>query len=93
MSSTEKHSGRDAAGQAPARSVPGDTKEGAAPAGDQPRSWRQYIEEAEAAEKQAEREAQRVRAAQIKKEKRRPRLLRERVPRSEERRVGKECAA
>ncbi|MCI8916187.1 MAG: peptidoglycan DD-metalloendopeptidase family protein [Oscillospiraceae bacterium] len=80
MSSTKKHSGRDAAGQAPARSVPGDTKEGAAPAGDQPRSWRQYIEEAEAAEKQAEREAQRVRAAQIKKEKRRPRLLRERAP-------------
>ena len=34
-----------------------------------PRSWREYIEEAEAAEKKAEREAARRRAAQIRKEK------------------------
>ena len=34
-----------------------------------PVSWRKYIEETEAAEKRAEREAARERAAQIKKEK------------------------
>ena len=37
---------------------------------EKPRSWREYIEETEAAEKKAEREAAKERAAQIKKEKR-----------------------
>ena len=36
---------------------------------EKPRSWREYIEETEAAEKKAEREAARQRAAQIRKEK------------------------
>lgn len=37
---------------------------------EKPRSWREYIEETEAAEKRAEREAAKERAAQIKREKR-----------------------
>ena len=44
----------------------GDRESGSA---GRPRSWREYIEETEAAEKKAEREAARERAAQIKKEK------------------------
>ena len=43
--------------------------------GEQPRSWRKYIEEAEAAEKRAEREAAKARAAQAKKEKHSPAAL------------------
>ena len=39
---------------------------------EQPRSWREYIEETEAAEKRAEREAAKARAAQAKKEKHSP---------------------
>ena len=44
-----------------------DKREGGGAA--RPQSWRQYIEQAEAAEKQAEREAARARAAQVRKEK------------------------
>jgi len=44
-----------------------DPKGGGSPG--KPRSWREYIEEAEAAEKRAEQEAAKERAAQIKKEK------------------------
>mgnify|MGYP002510999217 CR=1 FL=1 len=42
---------------------------GAGGSAEKPRSWREYIEETEAAEKQAERQAARERAAQIKREK------------------------
>ena len=44
-----------------------------------PQSWRQYIEQAEAAEKQAEREAARARAARTKKEKRSAAALKQRA--------------
>ena len=44
-----------------------------------PQSWRQYIEQAEAAEKQAEREAARARAARAKKEKRSAAALKQRA--------------
>ena len=52
---------------------PENTKESSG--GEQPRSWRKYIEEAEAAEKQAQREAAKARAAQAKKEKHSPAAL------------------
>lgn len=44
-----------------------------------PQSWRQYIEQAEAAEKQAEREAARARAARTKREKHSAAALKERA--------------
>ena len=56
---TEKLAGQAGAGQG----------KGQKSAADKPQSWRQYIEETEAAEKKAEREAAKERAAQIKKEK------------------------
>jgi len=53
----------------PRAEMTGPGEPGGAMGTEKPRSWREYIEETEAAEKRAEREAARERAAQIKKEK------------------------
>ncbi len=59
----------------------------------QPRSWRRYIEETEAAEKKAEREAARARSAKVKKEKRLSHALIEKVRANAQRGTLKEKAA
>lgn len=53
--------------------------EAAGQEGEHPRSWRQYMEETEAAEKRAEREAAKVRAAKARKERHGPAALKKKA--------------